>query len=218
MISYGHLKRGNRDGKARHGDGGHPVRGRARAVTINLERPHQAQHAWGKLASAMAKTYQRFVERVARTRLGARVFLPIVTVVDRALVRRSGGRVTSGIGTTWGNDICLLTTIGAKTRKRRTVPLLATRVGDDVILIASQGGAPKNPAWYYNLKKHPDCEIELHGERTLRRAREAAPHERDRLWAAACESYEGYAAYQARAARQIPVMILERITEPSPPL
>ncbi len=165
----------------------------------------------------MPKTYQRFVERIARTPLGARVFLPIITKVDRVLIRRSGGRVTSGVGTTWGKDICLLTTTGAKSGQLRTVPLLATLVADDVILIASQGGAEKNPAWYYNLKQNPDCEIELHGVRTRRRAREARPDERPRLWAAACANYPGYDDYQARTARQIPVMVLERTSESQVP-
>ncbi|HEY6559203.1 MAG TPA: nitroreductase family deazaflavin-dependent oxidoreductase [Polyangiaceae bacterium] len=167
----------------------------------------------------MAKSYQRFVERIARTPLGTRVFLPLITVVDRVLIRRSGGRVTSGIGTTWGKDVCLLTMIGAKTGKVRTVPLLATLVGDDVILIASQGGAEKNPAWYHNLKKNPDCEVELHGVSTRRRAREAESDERDRLWSAACANYAGYDDYQARTARRIPVMILERVPKSQlPPL
>lgn len=161
----------------------------------------------------MPKTYQRFVERIARTALGARVFLPIVTVVDRVLIRSSHGRVTSGVGTTWGKDVCLVTATGAKTGKVRTVPLLATLVGDDVILIASQGGAEKNPAWYYNLKKNPDCEIELHGQRSRRRAREATPDERGRLWAAALANYAGYQAYQERTTRQIPIVILERVAE-----
>ena len=79
-----------------------------------------------------------------------------------------------------------------------------------MIVIASQGGAPRSPAWYHNLKKNPQCEIELRGERTRRRAREAAAEERDRLWAAAREIYPGYDEYQARTTRRIPVMILER--------
>jgi F420H(2)-dependent quinone reductase len=159
----------------------------------------------------MSNAYQRFVERIARTALGARVFIPVATAVDRFVIRASGGRFTSGVGTTWGGKICLLTTTGAKTGKTRTVPLLVTEVGEDVIVIASQGGAPRSPAWYYNLKKTPECVVELRGERTNRRAREAAAEERERLWAAARAIYPGYDAYQARTTRTIPVMVLERV-------
>ena len=159
----------------------------------------------------MANLYQRTVERIARTSLGARIFIPVATAIDRFVIRQSGGRLTSGMGTSWGRSICLLTTTGAKSGKSRSVPLLATEVGDDVVLIASQGGAPRSPAWYHNLKKHPECEIELRGERTRRLAREAELEERERLWAAACAIYPGYEAYQARTTRRIPVMILERV-------
>jgi len=159
----------------------------------------------------MANLYQRTFERIARTKLGARIFIPVATAIDRFVILHSGGRFTSGVVTTWANRICLLTTTGAKTKKQRTVPLLATEVGDSVVLIASQGGAPKSPAWYFNLKKHPQCEVELRGERTRRRAREAELEERDRLWAAACVTYPGYDAYQARTTRRIPVMVLERV-------
>ena len=159
----------------------------------------------------MANLYQRAVERIARTRLGARIFIPVATAVDRFVIRQSGGRLTSGMGTSWAQRICLLTTTGAKTGKLRTVPLLATEVGDAVVLIASQGGAPRSPGWYHNLKQHPQCEIELRGERSRRLAREAELEERDRLWAAARAVYPGYDAYQARTTRRIPVMILERV-------
>ena len=159
----------------------------------------------------MSNAYQRFVERIARTPLGAKIFIPVATAVDRFVIRVSGGRLTSGVGTTWGGKICLLKTTGAKTGKLRTVPLLVTEVGDDVVLIASQGGAPRSPGWYHNLKKNPECEIELRGERSRRRAREAEADERDRLWAAARAVYPGYDEYQNRTTRRIPVMVLERI-------
>ena len=160
----------------------------------------------------MSNAYQRFVERIARTSLGARIFIPVATAIDRFVIRRSGGRLTSGVGTSWGGKICLLTTTGAKTGKFRTVPLLVTEIGDDVIVIASQGGAPRSPAWYHNLKQNPECEIELRGERSRRRAREAVDDaERERLWEAARQIYPGYDTYQARTTRRIPVMVLERV-------
>ena len=100
---------------------------------------------------------------------------------------------------------------GAKSGKLRSVPLLYTAVGSDIVLIASQGGAAKNPAWYFNLKANPDCDLEIRGASSRRRAREADGEERDRLWQAACAQYPGYAVYQQRTARRIPVMLLEPV-------
>jgi deazaflavin-dependent oxidoreductase (nitroreductase family) len=155
------------------------------------------------------KAYQSLIERFVRTRVGARLFVWIATALDRRIIPWSRGRVTSGIGTTHKDNICLLFVRGAKTGKMRCVPLLATRVGDDVVLIASNGGATKHPAWYWNLKKTPDCELEMGGERTHRRAREVTGEERDRLWKAAVSKYPGYGDYAGRAGRTIPVLILE---------
>jgi deazaflavin-dependent oxidoreductase (nitroreductase family) len=157
----------------------------------------------------MTNLYQRFVDSVARTRLGVRLFLPLATAIDRKLLPWSNGRLTSGAGTKWGKNICLLHARGAKTGKLRTVPLLFTEVGDALVLIASQGGAAKNPAWYWNLKANPACEVEIRGTRSRRRAREVDGDERDRLWQAAVAQYPGYAVYQRRATRRIPVMLLE---------
>jgi deazaflavin-dependent oxidoreductase (nitroreductase family) len=91
------------------------------------------------------------------------------------------------------------------------VPLLATSIGDAFVLIASNGGASKHPAWYWNLKKTPDCELEIRGVRSPRRAREATGDERRRLWEAAVSGYPGYGNYAERAGRIIPVMILEAV-------
>jgi deazaflavin-dependent oxidoreductase (nitroreductase family) len=98
---------------------------------------------------------------------------------------------------------------GAKSGETRTVPLLAASIGDAFVLIASNGGASKHPAWYWNLKKTPDCELEIHGVRSRRRAREVSGEERHRLWEAAVAKYPGYGNYAARAGRIIPVMILD---------
>jgi deazaflavin-dependent oxidoreductase (nitroreductase family) len=80
------------------------------------------------------------------------------------------------------------------------------------VVIASNGGASAHPAWYWNLKKTPDCEVDLHGERSRRRAREASGEERNKLWEAATAKYSGYRHYAGRAGRVIPVMVLERVS------
>lgn len=153
--------------------------------------------------------YQRLVERIARTPLGARVFLQLATVVDRRIIRWSRGRITTGLGTSHKENICLLTMRGGRTGKIRTVPLLGTRVGDVVVLIASAGGAPTHPAWYLNVKKNPECEVEIQGVKSRRIAREVSGEERERLWKAAVANYPGYVAYAERVERQIPVVALE---------
>lgn len=153
--------------------------------------------------------YQAFWERIARTAWGARFVMPVATVVDRRLIRWSHGKLTSGIGTSHKNRICLLSARGAKSGQIRTVPLLSTEVGDALVLIASKGGAEGHPAWYFNLKRNPECEVELRGTRSRRIAREAVGEERERLWQAAVDGYPGYATYAERTTRQIPVMVLE---------
>lgn len=156
--------------------------------------------------------YQRAIDRAARSPGVVRLFVWIATALDRRIIRWSRGRITSGIGTAYGDNICLLHCRGAKSGHPRTVPLLATPVGNVLVVIASNGGASAHPAWYWNLKKTPDCEVELHGERTRRRAREASGEEREKLWAAAIANYSGYGHYAGRSGRQIPVMVLERVT------
>jgi deazaflavin-dependent oxidoreductase (nitroreductase family) len=104
----------------------------------------------------------------------------------------------------------LLEHVGAKSGVRRTSPLAYVRDGDDVVLVASKGGYPKNPAWYYNLQAHPETTVQIGSEKRDVRARVATPAERERLWPKAVETYGGYADYQARTERTIPLVILER--------
>ena len=105
----------------------------------------------------------------------------------------------------------LLTHVGAKSGQKRISPLTYTRGdGDDLVLVASKGGYPKNPAWFYNLKAHPDTEVQVGREHRPVHARVATPEERERLWPRVIENYSGYAEYQKRTDRVIPLVILER--------
>jgi F420H(2)-dependent quinone reductase len=113
--------------------------------------------------------------------------------------------------------VLLLDHVGARSGKHRTTPLVYARdplsQGWDgegnVILIASKGGYPKNPAWYHNLIANPDTTIQIGSKRLLARAREATPEEYDRLWGLAVEVYGGYESYRRRTERKIPLMVLE---------
>ena len=104
----------------------------------------------------------------------------------------------------------LLHARGAKSGVERTVPLLGTKSGDAILLVASKAGAPEHPAWFHNLRANPDVAVTVNGERRPMRARVAAGEERERLWTVVCDHYTGYAAYQTRTGgRVIPVVVLE---------
>jgi len=102
----------------------------------------------------------------------------------------------------------LLDHVGARSGVRRTSPLVYTRAGDDYVLVASKGGYPRHPAWFHNLKAHPDTTIQV-GRRTLQvHAHVASDEERARLWPLCVATYRGFAGYQARAGRTIPLVVL----------
>src|SRR3954452_19065935 len=108
-----------------------------------------------------------------------------------------------------GPSMLLLDHLGAKSGTKRTAPLVYFRDGDDVVLVASKGGYPKNPAWFYNLKANPDTTVQIGSERRRVRARVAEPEERERLWAKADAEWSDFKTYRARTDREIPLVVLE---------
>jgi len=131
------------------------------------------------------------------------------TKVHTGLYRATGGMIGSRIP---GSKIrmLLLEHKGAKSGVERTAPLLYVEDGDDVVIIASKGGYPKNPAWFYNLKAHPETTIQIGREKRPVRARVADDAEHERLWPVAVDSYADYETYQRRSkGRKIPMVILE---------
>ena len=124
--------------------------------------------------------------------------------------RETGGE----LGHIWkeGSTVLLLTTKGRKTGKETTTPLIYARDGDNYVIVASKGGAPKNPAWYENLRKDPEVEVQVEGDVFFARARTAEGEERERAWAKANEVWPHYAEYQQKTDRTIPVVVLERAT------
>ncbi|MGH2925171.1 MAG: nitroreductase family deazaflavin-dependent oxidoreductase [Solirubrobacterales bacterium] len=106
-------------------------------------------------------------------------------------------------------QMLLLTHVGAKSGTERTSPLVYADDGDDIVLVASKGGHPRNPAWFHNLRANPDTVVQVGSERRPVRARVARPGERSRLWPKVVEVYGGYAGYQERTDREIPLVILE---------
>ena len=123
-----------------------------------------------------------------------------------ALLRLTGGRVGRSLV---GMPVVVLETVGRKSGEVRRTPLTAPVVdGDTVVLVASYGGDSRHPAWYLNLCAQPDVHLELRGERRAMRARTATPEEKAALWPRIVKSYRGYASYQKRTDRDIPVVLL----------
>ncbi|MCW3032566.1 MAG: hypothetical protein QOK19_514 [Solirubrobacteraceae bacterium] len=103
----------------------------------------------------------------------------------------------------------LLDHVGARSGARRTSPLVYARDGENVILVASKGGYPKNPAWLHNLMANPDTTVQIGHSRRPVHARVATDAEREHLWPLVVGVYSGYADYQKRTDRQIPLVVLE---------
>jgi len=105
-------------------------------------------------------------------------------------------------------QLLVLQTTGRRSGQPRQTPLSYTQDGDSYIVIASDGGSPHDPDWYLNLQADPDVEVDIRGHRSRVRAETVTGVDRDRLWQQSVRSYAGYAGYQARADRQIPVVRL----------
>jgi F420H(2)-dependent quinone reductase len=129
------------------------------------------------------------------------------------LYRRSGGKIGAnwrvGAGFKKPVPTLLLEHIGRKSGKRLVSPLVYIRDGEDVIVVASQGGRDQDPQWYRNLVANPDAHIEIGSDRRAVRAVTASPQERARLWPKLVEAYADFDTYQSWADREIPVIILE---------
>jgi deazaflavin-dependent oxidoreductase (nitroreductase family) len=131
------------------------------------------------------------------------------TDVHKVAYRASHGR----IGGTYGKaPVALVDSVGRKTGNRRTHPLLATKDGENVVVVASKGGVDRNPAWYHNLMANPETTVNWYGEVRRMRARETEGTERERLWKQMTEVYPTYEDYQRRTKRRIPVILLEPVS------
>jgi deazaflavin-dependent oxidoreductase (nitroreductase family) len=135
-------------------------------------------------------------------------FAPRVHRIDKAILGLTKGKFTGSEILGW--NIIQLTTIGAKTNRPRTIPLIAIFDCEKIALIASSFGREHNPGWYYNLKAHPECDVQFNGRGGKYIARETMGEEYEHYWQMAVSVYAGYDKYKQRAAhRHIPVMVLE---------
>lgn len=157
-----------------------------------------------------ARRFHRLVRRTAATRVMAKVYGVIQEPLDRLIFRLSGGSTTA---TSWlaGVEITMLTTIGARTGRPRTLPVLGLRDGEDaMIVIASNFGRPRNPSWYHNLRANPCATIVVGGLSREIVARELSGAERERGYRRGEDIFPGFTYYRRWARnRQIPVLRLE---------
>ncbi|HEX4702746.1 MAG TPA: nitroreductase family deazaflavin-dependent oxidoreductase [Pseudonocardiaceae bacterium] len=109
-----------------------------------------------------------------------------------------------------GTTILLLTTTGRRSGTPRRTALIYRQVGDDYVIVASKGGAPKHPAWYLNLADNPDVTVQVKDDEFAGRARVAEGEERERLWTLMAEVWPDYNNYKTRTDREIPVVVIER--------
>jgi deazaflavin-dependent oxidoreductase (nitroreductase family) len=124
------------------------------------------------------------------------------------LYRKTGGRLGARVPGGRGRML-LLDHVGAKSGTLRTSPLLYVPDGENLVMVASKGGFPKNPAWFHNLRANPETYVQVDGERRRVRARVATPAERPHLWDLAVAVWPGYEDYRRRTAREIPLVVLE---------
>lgn len=110
-----------------------------------------------------------------------------------------------------GMELLLMTTKGAKSGKESIVPVAYTKDDDRFVVVASKGGAPENPAWYYNLLANPEITIEVGTEKFKARAKDTKGEEREKLFNQHAEQYPTFHDYKAKTSRMIPVLVLERI-------
>lgn len=128
-----------------------------------------------------------------------------LTGMNSVAYRLSSGRAAGHVGDA---ALCLLTTIGRRSGRPRTVVLLCLPYGDDLIVVASRGGMNVNPAWYLNLTVHPRAKVQVGAEVRAVLARDATAEERASLWPRLTAAYTYFDSYRARTARTIPVVLL----------
>ena len=158
-----------------------------------LSRSSRLGHCYGR-----AMTVQQFL---------ADLGLKTMSQAHRKIVHLSGGRV---LASAFGMPVVELHTVGRTSGRPRSTMLTApVSDGDRVVLVASKGGDDRDPDWYRNLLAHPDIELTIAGRQRPMRARRASAEEKAELWPRVIAAYKGYAGYQHRTERNIPLVICE---------
>jgi len=137
----------------------------------------------------------------------ADIGLKTMSRVHRVILHGTGGRV---LNSALGMQVVELHTVGRKSGLPRSTMLTAPVVdGQRIVLVASKGGDDRDPDWYRNLMAHPDAELTVDGKRRPVRARQASAAEKAELWPRVIAAYHGYAGYQRRTQRDIPLVLCD---------
>lgn len=144
------------------------------------------------------------LEVISTSSLLTWITINIVAPLDRKLLLASNGRFCLT-----GSSTILLKTIGAKSGAVRYTSLPGLYNGDDIVLLASKGGAKSHPAWYHNMVKNPSVEVITGGKRQIFIAEDAQGERREEMWQWLTEQWSGFTAYQTKAApRILPIIVL----------
>lgn len=135
-----------------------------------------------------------------------RWLLALVTRLQRFLYLKTDGAIGSSLG---GMRILLLTSVGRRTGHQRITPLLFVEDGERFVVVASNAGDDRHPAWWLNLQANPDARVQIREGHHEVVARAASPEEVERLWPRLVEAYRPYEDYRRRTQREIPVVVLE---------
>jgi deazaflavin-dependent oxidoreductase (nitroreductase family) len=136
-----------------------------------------------------------------------RWLLALITRVQRFLYLRTGGAIGASI---FGVTMLLLTTVGRRSGRERITPLLYIEDGERLVLIGSNAGDERHPAWWLNLQAQPRARVQIRKQRFDVVARRADPAETERLWPRLVVAYADFARYREQTRREIPVILLER--------
>ena len=154
----------------------------------------------------MANALRRWFHDFSCSKAGGAFYHVVSRRIDKVLMPLSGARLAMGPP----GRTALITTTGARSGKPRKTSLAFLWRGDDMVVVASKGGADHHPAWYHNMKANPRVHVLYRDGEEERVAREAVGEERDALFAEAAATYANFAAYQTHTQRVIPVMVLSR--------
>ena len=169
------------------------------------------QRAGEILTFDRANRFQRAIRRLASSGPGSWIAIRVLPRIDPPLFSLTRGRHTVS-SLVSGLPVVFLTTTGARTGRPRTSPVLGFPTEQGLVVIASNYGQARHPAWYHNLLAHPEGEVSVHGESRRFRAREAERDERERIWREGLAIYPGWSSYERRASnRRIAVFVLEAI-------
>lgn len=134
------------------------------------------------------------------------------TGAHAAIYRASKGKVFGKMG---GHDLCLLTTTGRRSGQPRTTPLMSFPHNEGLVVIASNGGSDRDPAWYQNLKEHPQVNVQVGEELRSMTARTATPQERAEIWPSVVARAKNFGKYETKTDRVMPVVILTPAQPPA---